>query len=78
MMQRYYRDLVYTAVVLWALFGILLKHITDYKMMYTLVMVTVVLAMATLLIGVVLMFTNKKKVRRSITRQKVVKRRGRK
>ncbi len=64
MIQRYYRDLVFTAVIVWALTGILIQHITTYKMSYTLIIVTAVMSIAAVLIGVVLIFSRKKRVRR--------------
>jgi len=66
MVQRQYRDMIFTAVVIWALAGILIKHITVYKMAYTLILVAGVMSIAALLIGIVLIFSSKKRVRRKI------------
>ena len=64
--QRRYRDIAYSLVVIWALTGILIQHMGLYKMAYWGIIITLVLSMAILLIGIYQSAAIKKKANKRI------------
>jgi len=70
-MQRQYRDIAYSLVVIWALTGILIQHMGFFKMAYWGIIITVVIGMAILLIGCYTSaFKKKKTVRKTSAKRK--------
>jgi len=66
--QRKYRDIAYSLVVIWALAGILIQHMGLYKMAYWGIIITLVLSMAILLIGTYQSAASKKKASKHSTK----------
>lgn len=65
--QRKYRDIAYSLVVIWALAGILIQHLGLYKMDYWGIIITLVLSMAILIIGTYQSAFQKKKANKRIS-----------
>ncbi len=71
LIQRRYRDIAYSLVVIWALTGILIQHMGFFKMAYWGVIITVVIGMAILLIGCYTSaFKKKKTVKKTSIKRK--------
>lgn len=70
LVQRRYRDIAYSLVVIWALTGILIQHMGFFKMTYWGIIITVVMGMAILLIGCYTSAFKKKKTEKKTSKKR--------
>lgn len=59
--QRIFRDILYSAVVLWAFLGILIRHVTILNSEYPVVIFVVSVGMVTVLAGIAGIMLQKRK-----------------
>lgn len=60
LIQRKYKDLIFSGAILWSLLGILVQQINTFNAQYTIIIFTVALGMVIILLGVISIVLRKK------------------
>jgi hypothetical protein len=58
--QKKYKDILYSLVILWAILGILIKHVTEYNFQYGIIIGTVCVGLVVILLGMAIIVIRRK------------------